>query len=47
MYYHEINLRPNNPQAGMKLYLLDEEITHKKHRNRPLMVIVQGEATCR
>ena len=42
MYYHEINLRPDNPQAGVKLYLLDEEITHKKHRNRPLMIVCPG-----
>lgn len=41
MYYHEINLRTTGT-AMMKAYILDEEITHRRHIKRPLMVICPG-----
>lgn len=42
MQYRTYNLSSENPDATMKAYILDEEITHKRHINRPLMVVCPG-----
>ncbi|MEE5987963.1 alpha/beta hydrolase [Ligilactobacillus equi] len=42
MYYQSFPLRPGNAAVKLTAYVLDEEITHKKHRKRPGIIVCPG-----